>query len=108
VPDFSLSEAAQQWVNVALIWIGFGTLAGLLAKALIPGREREGAVGTVVIGVLGSVVGLAGLGWLLKRTSFNPISPLGFLAAVGGAFVLLLGYRAATLRWAVEQDDEAD
>ena len=91
--ELELSEAAQLWVNVALIWVGFGVLAGLLAKSLIPGREPSGAVGTLVIGVVGSAIGPLSLCLLLKRQAFNPISPLGFLAAVGGALVLLIAYR---------------
>ena len=96
--ELGLSQAAQQWVNVTLIWIGFGTLAGLLARSLIPGREPAGAMGTVMIGIVGSVLGPLALCYLLKRQDFNPIGPLGFLAAVGGAAVCLLLYRVvATL-----------
>ncbi len=98
MPDFELSNVAQQWINVTLIWIGFGTLAGLLARALLPGREPRGAVGTIVLGIVGSAVGLCALSWALKRPTFNPISPLGFFAAVGGAFVLVIVYRIATVR----------
>ena len=91
--ELGLSPAAQQWVNVTLIWVGFGTLAGLLARSLVPGREPVGALGTVMIGIVGSVAGPLGLCYFLKRADFNPIGPLGFLAAVGGAVVCLLVYR---------------
>ena len=104
MPDFELSDVAQQWINVTLIWIGFGTLAGLLARALIPGREPEGAIGTVVIGITGSAIGLFALSWALNRPTFNPISPLGFFAAVGGAFVLVILYRVVAARWTAEGD----
>ena len=90
--NVEFSESAQQWVNVVLIWIGFGTLTGLAAKALVPGRD-PGIVGTLVIGVLGSVAGPLILVSSLGRDEFNPISPLGFLAAVGGAVTLLAIYR---------------
>ena len=93
VSALQLSETAQHWVNVILIWVGFGTLAGLLAKALIPGREPAGTVGTLTIGILGSVLGPLALSCLLKTRDFNPISPLGLLVAVGGAFVVLVAYR---------------
>ncbi len=93
MPDFELSQTAQQWTNVVLIWLGFGIVAGLLARVLIPGREPGGAVGTLLIGVVGSCIGPLALGYLLERRDFNPISPLGLLAAVAGAVVLLVGYR---------------
>lgn len=105
MPDFELSNVAQQWINVTLIWVGFGTLAGLLARALVPGREPQGAVSTVVIGIVGTAVGLCTLSWALNRPTFNPISPLGFFAAVGGAFVLVVLYRVAALRWFVDGED---
>ena len=90
--NVEFSQSAQQWVNVVLIWIGFGTLTGLAAKALVPGRD-PGMVGTLVIGVLGSVVGPLVLVSSLGRDEFNPISPLGFLTAIGGAVSLLAIYR---------------
>ena len=52
-----------------------------------------------LIGIVGTAVGLCALSWALKRPTFNPISPLGFFAAVGGAFVLVILYRFAALRW---------
>lgn len=93
MPGFELSQSAQHWVNIVLIWVGFGTLAGLLAKVLVPGREPASAAGTVVLGILGSLVGPLLASRLVDASKFNPISPLGFLAAIGGAFVLLLAYR---------------
>ena len=93
MPDIELSQIAQQWINVVLIWLGFGIVAGLLARVLIPGREPGGAVGTLLIGVVGSCIGPLALAFLLEQGDFNPISPLGLLAAVAGAVVLLVGYR---------------
>ncbi|MBN1908846.1 MAG: GlsB/YeaQ/YmgE family stress response membrane protein [Pirellulales bacterium] len=95
--EFEFSQTAQQWVNVVLIWIGFGTLAGLLAKTVLPGRDPIGTVGTMVIGIAGSTLGL----FVLTRFTqpahpegpLNPISPIGMLAATAGAFTLLLAYR---------------
>ena len=106
--ELGLSQAAQQWVNVTLIWVGFGTLAGLLARSLIPGREPAGALGTVMIGIMGSVVGPLALCYLLKRQDFNPIGPMGFLAAVGGAVVCLLLYRVAVALMPGESHEEPE
>jgi uncharacterized membrane protein YeaQ/YmgE (transglycosylase-associated protein family) len=104
--ELALSQVAQHWVNVILLWVGFGTLAGLLARSLIPGREPSGAVGTVLIGIVGSAVGPLLLCHLLKRGDFNPISPLGFLAAVGGALAALFAYRlVAAVAFPVRTED---
>lgn len=103
--QLELSQAAQQWVNVVLIWIGFGTLAGLLAKALVPGRE-PGAVGTILIGILGSVIGPLATVTLLGREDFNPISPLGLLAAIGGAVLLLSAHRLIAIGLSLGRAEE--
>ena len=95
--ELEFSQAAQQWVNVVLIWVGFGTVAGLLAKTVLPGKDPGGTVATMVIGIAGSTLGLLVLTRLSKgffdSPPPNPISPLGMLSAAAGAFILLLAYR---------------
>ena len=48
-------------------WLLFGLIAGLIAKALHPGKDPGGWIVTIIIGILGSVVGgwvgSAVLGW---------------------------------------------
>ena len=87
-----LSATAQHWVNVVLIWVGFGSLAGLLARGVLPLREPSGAFSTLTLGITGSAVGLGGLSWALGGRPLNPMSPLGFVAATGGALALLMLY----------------
>jgi uncharacterized membrane protein YeaQ/YmgE (transglycosylase-associated protein family) len=106
--QFDLSPAAQQWFNLILIWIGFGTVVGLLAKMLLPGHEPAGTVGTVLIGILGSVLGPLVLTLALKREHFNPISPVGLLAAIAGALVLLLIYRVGLAFLKMRQKSEPE
>jgi len=93
--ELDLSPEAQHWLNAVLIWIGFGTLAGLLALIVLPVRRPNGPVAALLLGVCGSMVGLSGLSFAAGGRDLNPISPLGFLAATAGAFLLLLLYRAA-------------
>jgi uncharacterized membrane protein YeaQ/YmgE (transglycosylase-associated protein family) len=92
MPELTLSPDVQHWLYVVLVWVGFGTLAGLLATVVFPLR-RIGPFSAVVIGIGGSTVGLLGLSWLFPGRELNPISPLGFFAAAIGAFVLLVLYR---------------
>ena len=87
-----LSSVAQTWVNIVLIWIGFGTLAGLLARVILPLEEPSGSLPTLTLGITGSAIGLGLLSWIQRGGPSNPINPLGFLAAVAGAFGLLLIY----------------
>ena len=92
---FELSEAAQHWFTVTLIWIGFGTLAGLLAKALLPAREPSNAAAVVAIGIVGSLIGPLALSYLWRGHVPNPIGPLHLLSATGCALVLMILYRLA-------------
>ena len=88
-----LTPTAQHWVNVVLIWVGFGTLAGLLARVILPAQQPSGPVLTLVLGIVGSLLGLLALSLLFGGRQLNPISPLGFLAATAAAFLLLVLYR---------------
>ncbi len=96
MPEFELSPLAQHWVNVVLIWIGFGALAGLLARALIPSSRP---VPTLVLGIAGSMLGLLILSLFFDPATLNPISPLGLLSATAAAFCLLVLYRLYLTRF---------
>jgi uncharacterized membrane protein YeaQ/YmgE (transglycosylase-associated protein family) len=103
--DFALSPAASQWINVVLIWIGFGTLVGLLATVIFPFRRPAGPFWAVAMGIIGSTIGLFGLSWLFPGRELNPISPLGFLASTLGAFVLLVLYRIGSALFGKPETD---
>ena len=75
-----------------LSWIVIGLIAGALAKWIMPGNDPGGFIVTILIGVAGGLLGgfigtQLGIGAV---TGFNLVS-LGL--AVGGALVLLFGYR---------------
>jgi uncharacterized membrane protein YeaQ/YmgE (transglycosylase-associated protein family) len=103
--DFALSPAASHWIHVVLVWVGFGTLVGLLATVVFPFRRPLGPLFAVATGIVGSTVGLLGLSWLVPDRQLDPISPLGFLAATVGAFVLLLFYRIGVALFGKRQGD---
>lgn len=77
-----------------IAWILLGLLAGAIAKAVTPGRDPGGCLVTVLIGIVGALLG----GWLGK-VLFGVDSIDGFfhlstwIAAVAGSVVLLLVYR---------------
>lgn len=97
-----LPDQIQQYANMILMWIGFGTLTGLLAKAIMPGRDPGGAVATLCMGIGGAVIGCGILAYFWQDARVTPISPIGFLVATGGAFILLFFYRLLAGYWFIE------
>ncbi|KIF76176.1 transglycosylase [Streptomyces sp. 150FB] len=75
-------------------WIILGLIAGVIAKILLPGKDPGGLIGTTIIGIVGAFLG----GWISARWLDHPINKSFFdgptwLAAIGGALVLLIIYR---------------
>jgi uncharacterized membrane protein YeaQ/YmgE (transglycosylase-associated protein family) len=87
-----LAQHAQQYAHLGLTWIGFGTLVGLMAKAIMPGRDPGGPVATLLMGVAGTIIG-CGVVTFFWGQHVTPISAIGFLSGTGGSFLLLLFYR---------------
>jgi len=76
-------------------WIIFDLIVGIVAKFLMPGRDPGGFVITTVLGIVGAVLG----GFLGRAVGwYGPNDPVGFLMAVLGAIVLLVGYRMVARR----------
>ncbi len=100
--DIQLPPEAAAWTNNLLAWVGFGTLVGLLAKAIMPGRDPGGAVATLMMGVGGTVIGCGCLTYFSDGQRVTPISPVGFLVATAGAFILLFFYRLLGGRFFIE------
>ena len=75
-----------------LAWIVLGLVAGALAKFLMPGQQGGGIILTIVLGVVGALVG----GFLGTYVfGFGDISGFDFRSnaiAVGGALLVLLVY----------------
>src|SRR6478735_932046 len=87
---------------IAIIgWIIFGLIAGLIAKAIMPGRDPGGFIITMLLGIAGSVIGgfigraLFGYGRAVNdgRDLSQPGFLMSLVLAVIGAIVLLALYR---------------
>ena len=70
-------------------WVVFGFFAGLVARAIMPGKQGLGLIATSLLGIAGSFVG-GFLASLLRGGNWRVVEPSGFVGAVVGAFVLLL------------------
>jgi uncharacterized membrane protein YeaQ/YmgE (transglycosylase-associated protein family) len=96
------TAVVQHWANIILVWVGFGTIVGLLAKAIMPGRDPGGAVATLGMGVGGTVIGCGCVSFFHPDTIITPISPLGLAVATAGAFIILFFYRLLAGYWFIE------
>jgi uncharacterized membrane protein YeaQ/YmgE (transglycosylase-associated protein family) len=96
----------QEYANLGLTWIGFGTVVGLAAKAVMPGRDPGGTVATMLMGIVGTLIGCAVLKYIYPSETVNPVSLKGFLVGTGGAFVILLFYKILGGYWFTEGEQQ--
>jgi uncharacterized membrane protein YeaQ/YmgE (transglycosylase-associated protein family) len=71
-------------------WIVFGLVVGAIAKLLMPGRDPGGIVVTMVLGIVGALLG-GFVGRALGMYGDNESA--GFIMALVGSIAVLLIYR---------------
>ncbi len=72
--------------------IGFivvGAIVGVLARFVVPGDDPMGFVGTIVLGIIGAVIG----GWAAGEI-FKDTAGVDWIASVVAAVILVLAWRA--------------
>lgn len=75
-----------------LSWIIFGLIAGVIAKWIMPGKENVGIIVTIILGIVGAVVG----GYISTFFGFGRVDGFNFgsfVVAVIGAIVVLYIYK---------------
>ena len=73
-------------------WIVLGLIVGVVAKLIMPGRDPGGLVITILIGIAGALLG----GFISSALGLGSVSGFNLWSlaiAVGGALLLLIGYR---------------
>jgi uncharacterized membrane protein YeaQ/YmgE (transglycosylase-associated protein family) len=75
-------------IGAVIGWIVLGLVAGGLARLLHPGPDRMGIGATILLGILGSLLG-GGLAYVL-RLGTTPYEPSGWILATVGAIILLV------------------
>lgn len=80
-------------ISSLLGYVLIGLIVGLLARLIVPGPTRIGLLATILIGVVGAVVG----GWLAGEL-FRETEGVDWIASVLVAIALVLLVRASTGR----------
>jgi uncharacterized membrane protein YeaQ/YmgE (transglycosylase-associated protein family) len=76
-------------------WILFGLIVGAIAKLLMPGRDPGGIIVTMLIGIVGALLG----GFVGRAMGFyGPNEAAGWLMSILGAVLLLFLYRMVAVR----------
>ena len=70
-------------------WIVFGGIVGLIARAILPGRQSMGWVATIGLGVVGSFVGGMLANFFLGGGRFFVMQSTGWIGSIVGAVVAL-------------------
>jgi uncharacterized membrane protein YeaQ/YmgE (transglycosylase-associated protein family) len=84
------------WILWAVI---IGLIAGFVARAVVPGPDPMGVLGTLALGLVGSLIG-GFLGWLIfhKDASSGALQLSGVIGSIIGAIIALLVWRAVSSR----------
>lgn len=77
-------------------WLVVGAIAGYLAGFLMPGDQRLGVIGHIVLGIVGAVIGGFLAGILVGGDYVTGINVTTLLVAVGGAVMALAIWGAVT------------
>ncbi len=78
-------------------WIVFGFIIGLLARAIVPGRQHMGFIMTTLLGIAGSLIGGFVASAIVGR-SVDELHGAGFIGSLIGAILLLVIAMAVTRR----------
>ena len=75
-------------------WIIIGLIAGALARLIMPGRDPMGIIATIVLGIVGSILGgLVSMAIWRNDATDGGFHPAGLLLSILGAIIVLWIYR---------------
>ena len=82
-----------------IAFIILGLLAGIIAKAILPGEDPGGFIVTAVIGVVGALLGGFIAGAIFDADPLDEFFDIStWITAIIGSIILLLIYRAVAGR----------
>ena len=86
-------------ITSIIVWLIVGFIAGYLAKLIMPGPDGGGVIATIILGIVGAMVGgFIGRAVFDNSAANDGFSIMGLVFAVIGALIVLAIYRLATGR----------
>lgn len=85
------------WTIIVMVLVGL--VAGFVARAVVPGDDSMGIGATIVLGLVGSLIG-GFLGWLIFGSDWDDgaFQFSGLIGSIIGAIIALLVWRAVDRR----------
>ncbi len=71
-----------------ILFVVFGFIVGLLARAIMPGTQKMGFVSTALLGIAGSFIG-GFLAALVTSSRVTDLNTAGIIGSIAGALLLL-------------------
>ncbi|QLE55367.1 GlsB/YeaQ/YmgE family stress response membrane protein [Nostoc sp. TCL26-01] len=78
-----------------IAWVVLGLIAGAIAKAIYPGHQGGGILGTIILGIIGAFVG----GTLGVFFSTGKLALAAPALSIPGIFVAVIGALVAVFLW---------
>ena len=86
-----------------IAWIVLGIIAGAIAKAIYPGRQGGGILSTMILGVIGAIIG--GSVVTLLQTGTIQLTAASF--SIPGLLVAVFGAMIAIFLWGLMTGNSA-
>ena len=80
-----------------ILWIIFGALAGWIGSMIVGRDQQQGAIGNIIVGIIGAAVG----GWIANMLGYSGVTGFNLtslLIAIAGAVLVLGVYNAMVHR----------
>ncbi|MDH6059366.1 GlsB/YeaQ/YmgE family stress response membrane protein [Chrysosporum bergii ANA360D] len=78
-----------------IAWIILGLIAGAIAKAIYPGRQGGGIIATMVLGILGALIG----GTIVTLLETGRLQLTAATLSIPGLMVAIIGAVIAIFLW---------
>jgi uncharacterized membrane protein YeaQ/YmgE (transglycosylase-associated protein family) len=83
-------------VKQTLLWLGMGLGVGVAAKLIIPGSENMGWLRTIMVGLIGTILGNYIAPKVFDWPAYNAFSLQGIGIGIAGAIVFVVVNRIVT------------